>query len=175
MKNLYYIIFFLIIGCTPETIIETEYITKPVTEPTIEELRNVYYNGEFDGADYYKYFEIFMWEAENYGVDLNYVKEHLVIIEPRTNQNPNLVAWAKERDNDEKVHIGVNTNLFFNKTRSNRGRLLVMFHEFGHDILNLTHTSVNSCSNITHIMDPCGKQDIDKDKLKQLVKDLFNH
>jgi hypothetical protein len=197
MKNLLYIIIFLILGCTPETIIETEVITKTVTktvtetiteevyievpvtvyvepsEPTIDELRDTYYSGDFNGADYYVYFEIFMWEAKNYGLDLDYTLEYPIIIEPRTHQNPNFVAWAKERDNDEKIHIGINTELFFSASRSNRARLYIMFHELGHDILNLPHLPTNSCSNITHIMNPCGRNDIDTNEFKQLVKELF--
>lgn len=173
MKNFTYILFFIILGCTPETILEEVLVPIEIPEPTIDELRDTYYNGEFDGADYNEYLRIFMWEAKNYGLDLDYILEYPIIIEPRTHQNPNFVAWAKERDNDEKIHIGINTKLFFSVSRSNRGRLYIMFHEFGHDILNLPHFSTNTCSNITHLMNPCGRNDIDVDEFKQLVKELF--
>lgn len=143
-------------------------------EPTVEELRDIYYNGDFDGTDYYNYFEIFMWEANNYGIDLSHVEENEVIIETRTHNNKNWVAWAKERDNDEKVHIGININLFFDQQRSNRGRLVTMFHEFGHDIFNLEHVHVDDCSNFHNLMNSCGKKDINPEILKELVHEFFS-
>lgn len=173
MKNLLYSLLLVISGCTVD-LIEIE-IPVPVAKenPSVEELREIYYNGSFRGTSYYEYYEIFMWEAENYGVDLDYVRDYPVIIEPRIHTNKLFIAWAKEKDNDQRVHIGINKDLFFEQGRTNRGRLFIMFHELGHDILNLEHKSTSSCEYLTSIMNPCGKYDIDKNTLKQLAENLF--
>lgn len=192
--KLIFISLFLATSCMPEEdyveivyqteIIEVEvekeiyvYVEVPVAveaeEPTVEELRDIYYNGEFDGADYYNYFEIFMWEAQNYGIDLDYVREGEVIIEPRSHANKNWAAWAKERDNDEKVHIGIEPDLFFESTRTNRGRLFIMFHEFGHDIFNLEHDHIADCAEFNSIMNSCAKNDINPEIFKTLAHEFF--
>ena len=173
IKKLFYILLFAITACSVEPI-EVD-IPVPVAKenPSVEELREIYYNGSFRGTSYYEYYEIFMWEAENYGVDLDYVRDYPVIIEPRIHTNKLFIAWAKEKDNDQRVHIGINKDLFFEQGRTNRGRLFIMFHELGHDILNLEHKPTSSCEHLTSIMNPCGKYDIDKDILKQLAEDLF--
>jgi len=89
-------------------------------------------------AELEPYLESFVSLASLKGLDLSYVYESDITIvwEHAINPNRNNVATSYGRDKD-KIIIVVNKERFYSRTEE--GRKYVMFHEFGHDILNFKH------------------------------------
>ena len=190
MKKLF-ILLFVLVGCTAE---EPDLFDEVLIQNTIEDIttgifkdldhledrvitqvRTQFYEGNFDTLNYYAYYNFFRLEAKIHGIDLSHLDKHEVIIEDRTHVNKDWVAWAKARDNDELVHIGVNRELFFHPQRTTRARIFIMFHELGHDALNLEHKTptAGDCRRLTSIMNPCGMADINFYKLSTLTRSMF--
>ena len=108
-------------------------------------LRVFVYNGDeiSDSKPRYKvekglesYLESFVSLARLKGLDLSYVYDSdITIVWDRMERGTN-VATAYGRNKD-KIIIVVNKTRFYQRTEE--GRKYVMFHEFGHDILNFEH------------------------------------
>ena len=84
------------------------------------------------------YLELFVDLAELKGIDLTYIYDQPITIRFYNYKpdNDNNVAASYARDKDAIV-ILVDREKFSN--RSEEGKKYVMFHEFGHDILNFEH------------------------------------
>ena len=83
-----------------------------------------------------KYLIEFVEYASNRGIDVSDIYNHDIIIKMWTRDNGN-VATSYGRDKD-RIVIFVDESRFY--ARTEQGRKYVMFHEFGHDILNLPHS-----------------------------------
>ena len=81
------------------------------------------------------YLNEFIMEAQERGIDVSHIFNQDIIIDYWGRDNGN-VATSYGRDKD-RVVIFVDESRF--KARTEQGRKYVMFHEFGHDILNLPH------------------------------------
>ena len=82
------------------------------------------------------YLETFVDLAALKGIDLTYIYDSDITIKFVDYDIKNNVASAYGRDKD-KIIILVNRKKFAERT--DEGRKYVMFHEFGHDILNFPH------------------------------------
>ena len=81
------------------------------------------------------YLDEFVALADDKGIDLSHIYGQDITIRLVDRDNGN-VATSYGRDKD-RIVIFVDRKRF--KARSEQGRRYVMFHEFGHDILNLEH------------------------------------
>ena len=82
------------------------------------------------------YFRAFMDIAKLEGIDLSFIYAQKITIKFTDYDNRDHVATAFGRDED-RVLILVHRARFANRTE--QGRKYVMWHEFGHDILDLPH------------------------------------
>ena len=85
-----------------------------------------------------KYLTSFVDLAALKGIDLSYIYDYDIIIIYASNDSKNRVATSYGRNKD-KIVITVYKPRF--EARTEEGRKYVMFHEFGHDILNMRHLS----------------------------------
>ena len=79
----------------------------------------------------------FVEQAASNGVDLSYIYEQDITIKYVKGQNPKKrvgVSYGRDKD---KIVVFIYKDRFINRTE--QGRKYVMFHELGHDILNLPH------------------------------------
>lgn len=90
-------------------------------------------------AELEQYLTDFVAMAELRGIDLTYIYESDIVIvwEHAINKNSTNVATAFKRNKDG-IAIVVNKKRF-NDNRTIEGKRYVMYHEFGHDILNFAH------------------------------------
>ena len=82
------------------------------------------------------YLDLFVDIAKLKGINLNYIYEENIIIKFVRSVGGDRVAAAFRRD-QSGITIFVNRDRF--NQRTDEGRRYVMFHEFGHDILDLPH------------------------------------
>jgi len=85
------------------------------------------------------YLNNFVDLAKLKGIDLSEIYEHDIVIKFTEKENKNHVATAFRRNKDG-IFILVHKRRF--NERTEEGRRYVMYHEFGHDILNLEHLDV---------------------------------
>ena len=83
-----------------------------------------------------QYLDSFVNLAEISGIDLSYIYNEDIYIGFTDKERDNRVATAFKRDR-EGIAIIVDKEKFM--ARTEEGRKYVMFHEFGHDILNFPH------------------------------------
>ena len=83
-----------------------------------------------------QYLNSFVNLAELNGIDLSYIYNEDIYIGFTDKENDNRVATAFKRDR-KGIAIIVDKEKF--AARTDEGRKYVMFHEFGHDILNFPH------------------------------------
>ncbi len=85
-----------------------------------------------------QYLKSFIDLADLNGIDLSYIynQDITIVWEAVINKNSTNVATAFGRDKD-KIIIVVNKERFM--ARTEQGRKYVMWHEFGHDILDFKH------------------------------------
>lgn len=81
------------------------------------------------------YLNEFIKDTQEEGIDVSHIFSQDIIIDYWERDNGN-VATSYGRDKD-RVVIFVDESRF--KARTEQGRKYVMYHEFGHDILNLPH------------------------------------
>lgn len=87
------------------------------------------------------YLEQFVEEAKEKGIDLSYIYDENITIE-FTDKKDNKVASAPSwQYRKTGILIKVRRDRFYG-LRTEQGRKYAMFHEFGHDILNLEHSKV---------------------------------
>jgi len=89
-----------------------------------------------------EYLNIFLWESSLYGYDFSYVKSHPIKLVKKENlyfQDRRVSGLAYGIDNDELIHIEIWWP-HFNNEISSHASFKIMFHELGHDILNLNHS-----------------------------------
>ena len=89
-------------------------------------------------AELEKYLVEFVEVAKANGVDLSYIYKSNITIK-YTDKVDGKVASAPSWQNRDGLFIVVRRANF--KNRTEQGRKYVMFHEFGHDILNLEHSN----------------------------------
>jgi len=82
------------------------------------------------------YLDRFVDLAKLRGIDVSDIYNHDIVIKFTDYDNKNHVATAYRRDKDG-IFIIVHKDRFMNRTEE--GRKYVMWHEFGHDILNFKH------------------------------------
>ena len=90
--------------------------------------------------DLEQYLDSFVNLAELNGIDLSYIYTEDIHITFTEKERDNRVATAFKRDKDG-IAIIVDREKF--AARTDEGRKYVMFHEFGHDILNFPHLEGN--------------------------------
>ena len=97
--------------------------------------------------DLESYIDKFIEDAKlNHDLDLSYVNSHDRLIIFRQLES-NTIALAAEKDNDEKVLIFVDPE---NWQKANQSlRWYIIYHELGHDILNLEHGECGPMMNPT--------------------------
>ena len=98
-----------------------------------DNIRDPYYNVD---PELEVYLEHFIDIAKLKGIDLSYIYEDDIVIKFTDYDNKNHVATAFRRNKDG-IRIMVHRKRF--NERTEEGRKYVMWHEFGHDILDLEH------------------------------------
>ena len=83
------------------------------------------------------YLDSFVNIAKLKGIDLSYIYEGNIKIFYTNNDTKKRVATSYGRNKDNEIIITVYKPRFM--ARTEEGRKYVMFHEFGHDILNFKH------------------------------------
>ncbi len=86
-----------------------------------------------------QYLTNFVAIAKLQGIDLSYIYSQDITIKFTDYDNRNHVATAFKRDKPG-IHIRVHRGRF--NARTEQGKKYVMYHEFGHDILDLPHSDV---------------------------------
>ena len=87
---------------------------------------------------YEQYLINFVDLAELNGIDLSYIYDYDITIVSEVNINTKSTNVATSYGRDEnKIIVVVNEERFM--ARTEEGRKYVMYHEFGHDILNFPH------------------------------------
>jgi hypothetical protein len=131
-----------------------ELLSNEIVIPRIEDVQE---EDEFWGDEVYKdidwndpvsYVMAFLKDAERHGVDLSFVDTESIIAEVVDNlpSNNTLFTAASYASNDKtKVDIKFSKShwdsfSYFNK---NNKRIVSMWHELGHDILQLEHNNTN--------------------------------
>ena len=98
-----------------------------------DNIRDPYYNVDPELEVYLKHFVDI---AKLKGIDLSHIYENDIVIKFTEYDNRNHVATAFRRNKDG-IRIMVHRDRFYKRTE--QGRQYVMWHEFGHDILDLEH------------------------------------
>ena len=131
MNKLLYIGALLIIltSCTIERDIgEIDFFT--------EAINSVEYTSE-DNAILYQYLSDFVEDGAVRGVDLNYVYEGAIDLRFTNDMQGTSVGKSFSYDDDGKIIIYV-LKTWWDRVAEHHRKIL-MYHEFGHDILNMRH------------------------------------
>jgi len=119
-----------------------------IEENKLPELRNDLYSKKHELEEY---LNIFLWESKQYESDLNYVRNYDIILEEKegpfypNNDGVQASGYTLGMGNEELIHIVVDSKHLFgnnygNPEISGHAVAKIIFHEFGHDVLNLGHT-----------------------------------
>ena len=120
----------------------------PINKIELHELRENLYSKRYKLEEY---LNIFLWESKQYGLDLSYIRDYDIILEkkdgPLYPNNDGVLAsgYALGMGNDELIHVVFDSNHF--NDISTHAVFKIIFHELGHDILNLGHISGNEVMN----------------------------
>lgn len=101
--------------------------------------------------DYEGYILKFLEDAKsNHGLNLDYVKDRTILTISK-NLEENVIALSLTSDDDQKVIIQIDPYKW--KNASQQKRWYIIYHELGHDILNLEHGQCGP------MMNPYAKED----------------
>ena len=92
--------------------------------------------------DLYSFLRVFTEDAKRFGLNFDYVYDRSVSLEFNSQEQNDAIgdqtiAYTDTLGNDRKVHIVVNVANWVNADPIKR--LAIIYHELGHDILNLDH------------------------------------
>ena len=129
---------------------------------------------QIDPDNLYSYLDVFIQDAQRNGVDLSYVYEgcYSLRLAPPSVVDFNFSGYASSMCYDEEVLITINEDAWKNQidlydnSYSHAAGFHLMYHELGHDILNLNHTC-NETPNFLNQYSECdGSEDFDTSRLK---------
>lgn len=120
----------------------------PINKIELHELRENLYSKKYELEEY---LNIFLWESKQYGLDLSYIRDYNIILEEKegplypNNDGVQASGYTLGMGNEELIHIVVDSKHLFgnnygNPEISGHAVAKIIFHELGHDILNLGHT-----------------------------------
>ena len=120
----------------------------PINKIELHELRENLYSKKYELEEY---LNIFLWESKQYGLDLSYIRDYNIILEEKegplypNNDGVRASGYTLGMGNEELTHIVVDSKHLFgnnygNPEISGHAVAQIIFHELGHDILNLGHT-----------------------------------
>lgn len=163
------VLYLMFTSCTKEVIVEVEgperivtntvtntvIITETVTVTVEPEVNTTYENDSLyrhlsNESTPYDFYEVFVQEASLYGYDFTNTVTEVIIEDPTGSAHAYAVALC-----DDRVHLGIKrTGPDSWETWTFVQKLHVMYHELGHDMLNLEHTC--SSGQIMTGIDACG-------------------
>lgn len=128
---------------------------------------------QLNSFDLDSYVDIFIADATRFGVDVSHVMEGKVYVhfdgrDEYILENPLVIAYTDALGDDNEVHIVVNPKLW--AAASPAKRLAIMYHELGHDVLNLDHKSDKG-----PLMSVYAQEDYTFDQLYSLRLDMFTN
>jgi hypothetical protein len=121
----------------------------------LHELRKNLYSKKYKLEEY---LNIFLWESKQYELDLSHIRNYDIILEEKegplypNNDGVRASGYALGMGNEELIHVVVDSKHLFGNNYSNpeiSGHAVakIIFHELGHDILNLEHVIGNKIMN----------------------------
>lgn len=127
----------------------------PINKIELHELRENLYSKKHELEEY---LNIFLWESKQYGLDLSYIRDYNIILEEKegpfypNNDGVQASGYTLGMGNEELIHIVVDSKHLFgnnydNPEISGHAVAKIIFHELGHDILNLEHVIGNKIMN----------------------------
>ena len=123
--------------------------------------------------DLHSYIRVFVEDAKyNFGLNFDYIYDYDVNIEFNSQdehilESPSTIAYTNALGNDKVVNIIVNPVAWANASPAKR--LAIIYHELGHDILNLTHKAEEG-----PLMSVYARSDFSFEDLYELRVEMFN-
>ena len=120
-----------------------------------------------------EYIGIFVADAkQNFGLDFSYIYDYEVNIkfdsqDEHILKSPRTIAYTNALGNDKKVNIVVNPTAWLDASPAKR--LAIIYHELGHDILNLDHKAEKG-----PLMSKYAREDFSFEDLYELRIEMFN-
>lgn len=136
---------------------------------------------QIDPDNLYSYLDVFIQDAQRNGVDLSYVYEgcYSLRLAPPSFVDIEFAGYASRKCYDDEVLITINEDdwkqsiEFWDNSYPIAIGFHLMYHELGHDILNLGHTCNETPNFLNHPSECDGSEDFNTDKLKNPIDLLW--
>ena len=118
------------------------------------------------------YIFVFLKDAQDQGIDVSHVYQGEITIkfdqyDKHIVENPSVIAYTDAMNRDSIVNIVVNPTAWLDASPAKR--LAIIYHELGHDILNLEHKGEEG-----PLMSVYARADFSFEELFELRMEMFN-